>query len=56
MTSGTFSPTLATGTALALLDATSGLEAGGEVVLDVRGRPLPARLVHPPFVDSSPRR
>jgi aminomethyltransferase len=47
-TSGTFSPTLGRGIALALLDAT--VEAQAPVTVDVRGRPLPARVVRPPFV------
>jgi aminomethyltransferase len=53
-TSGTFSPTLRTGIALALLDtaamASAGLEPGSEVTVDVRGRPLPCTIVKPPFV------
>jgi aminomethyltransferase len=53
-TSGTFSPTLRTGIALALLDtaamAAAGLEQGAEVTIDVRGRPLPCTIVKPPFV------
>jgi aminomethyltransferase len=52
-TSGTFSPTLRTGIALALLDVEVTL---GELVnIDVRGRDLPARVVRPPFVESSPK-
>lgn len=47
-TSGTFSPTLKRGVALALLD--SSLAEGDEVVVDVRGRPLRSRVVRPPFV------
>ena len=48
VTSGTFSPTLKQGIALALL----GLNAkeGDEVVVDVRGRDVPAKVVKPPFV------
>ena len=49
-TSGTFSPTLRTGIALALLDTSAGLEPGGEVAVDVRGRPLSCTIVKPPFV------
>jgi aminomethyltransferase len=50
VTSGTFSPTLRTGIALALLDTSAGLRAGDEVAVDVRGRRSPMRVVKPPFV------
>ncbi|WP_280265056.1 glycine cleavage system aminomethyltransferase GcvT [Nocardia wallacei] len=49
-TSGTFSPTLKIGIALALLDKSAGLEPGDEVEVDVRGRRLRAEVVKPPFV------
>ncbi|MFC3688103.1 glycine cleavage system aminomethyltransferase GcvT [Aquipuribacter hungaricus] len=49
-TSGTFSPTLRTGIALALLDTAAGLVAGDEVVVDIRGRALRCRVARPPFV------
>ncbi|MBB5918090.1 aminomethyltransferase [Nocardia transvalensis] len=49
-TSGTFSPTLKIGIALALLDTAAGLEPGDEVEVDVRGRRLRAEVVRPPFV------
>ncbi len=49
-TSGTFSPTLKQGIALALLDAR--VAEGDQVAVDVRGRPLPCRVVKPPFVPS----
>ena len=52
-TSGTFSPTLRTGIALALLDPTVGL--GDAVEIDVRGRALPCEVVKPPFVESHVR-
>ncbi|MCW2527481.1 MAG: gcvT [Pseudonocardiales bacterium] len=55
VTSGTFSPTLKHGIGLALIDTASGLGEGSEVVLDVRGRQSPARLVKPPFVVSHVR-
>ena len=55
VTSGTFSPTLGTGIALALLSTATGLQEGAEVVVDVRGRSLRGRLVRPPFVAASPR-
>ncbi|MFT4044206.1 MAG: glycine cleavage system aminomethyltransferase GcvT [Gordonia sp. (in: high G+C Gram-positive bacteria)] len=51
-TSGTFSPTLKKGIALALIDTASGISAGAEVVIDVRGRALPCEVVIPPFVAS----
>jgi aminomethyltransferase len=49
-TSGTFSPTLRTGIALALLDTAAGLEPGASVAVDVRGRTLACEVVKPPFV------
>ncbi|MFD4470433.1 glycine cleavage system aminomethyltransferase GcvT [Rhodococcus sp. NPDC058505] len=49
-TSGTFSPTLKVGIALALLDASAGVAAGDEVTVDVRGRALRCEVVAPPFV------
>lgn len=52
-TSGTFSPTLRQGIALALLER--DVAVGDEVSIDVRGRELGARVVKPPFVDASPR-
>ncbi|MEV4314394.1 glycine cleavage system aminomethyltransferase GcvT [Actinocrispum sp. NPDC049592] len=54
-TSGTFSPTLKTGIALALVDTTAGIEPGAHVVLDVRGRQLTCEVVKPPFVDTHVR-
>jgi len=53
VTSGTFSPTLKQGIALALLERS--VAVGHEVVIDVRGRDLPAQVVKPPFVDVSVR-
>lgn len=50
-TSGTFSPTLGVGIALALLDTAAGVEAGEEIVVEVRGRSLRAEVVVPPFVE-----
>jgi aminomethyltransferase len=50
-TSGTFSPSLKQGIALALLDRS--VEDGDEVVVDVRGRDLRCRVVKPPFVQVS---
>ncbi|HEY0640089.1 MAG TPA: glycine cleavage system aminomethyltransferase GcvT [Pseudonocardiaceae bacterium] len=54
-TSGTFSPTLREGIALALVDTAAGLEPGAEVSVDVRGRPLACTVVKPPFVESHVR-
>ncbi|HYN28656.1 MAG TPA: glycine cleavage system aminomethyltransferase GcvT [Dermatophilaceae bacterium] len=48
VTSGTFSPTLRSGIALALLDRS--VAVGDEVVVDVRGRDVPATVTTPPFV------
>ncbi len=52
-TSGTFSPTLKAGVALALVAPT--LTFGDEVAIDIRGRSVPARVVRLPFVESSPK-
>ncbi len=52
-TSGTFSPTLSTGIALALLDP--GVRLGDRVEVDVRGRALPCEIIKPPFVASHVR-
>jgi aminomethyltransferase len=52
-TSGTFSPTLKQGIALALLDR--GVSEGDEVSVDVRGRALRCRVVRPPFVEVATR-
>jgi aminomethyltransferase len=49
VTSGTFSPTLKQGIALALCDRSVSL--GDEVVIDVRGRAIPATVTKPPFVE-----
>ncbi|MFR9753216.1 glycine cleavage system aminomethyltransferase GcvT [Nocardia sp. 004] len=52
-TSGTFSPTLELGIALALFDTSAGIEPGTEVEVDVRGRLLRCEVVRPPFVQPS---
>jgi aminomethyltransferase len=49
-TSGTFSPTLQQGIALALLD--NGINIGDELTIDVRGRALRVEVIKPPFVPS----
>jgi aminomethyltransferase len=48
VTSGTYSPTLRKGIALALLD--SGVADGDQVEVDVRGRREPFTVAKPPFV------
>ena len=54
-TSGTFSPTLKVGIALALIDAGAGISDGALVTVDVRGRPLECEVVRPPFVQVKTR-
>lgn len=51
-TSGTLSPTLERPIALAYLDDPLG--PGDTVTVDVRGTPVTAEVVHPPFVDRDP--
>lgn len=53
VTSGTFSPTLRAGIALALLDRR--VTVGSEVTVDIRGRAERFAVVAPPFVDSNVR-
>ena len=55
VTSGTFSPTLRSGIALAYVERRDDLLEGAEVEVDVRGRRGAARIVKLPFVDRSPR-
>jgi aminomethyltransferase len=55
VTSGTFSPTLGTGVAMAYLAPPGRFEPGAQVQIDIRGRRAPARVVETPFVDRSPR-
>jgi aminomethyltransferase len=55
VTSGTFSPTLRTGIALALLDTAAEPAEGAALAVDVRGRPQPVEVVRPPFVPSHVR-
>lgn len=52
-TSGTFSPTLKIGIAMAYLDA--DITPGDTVGVDVRGKRGEAEVVKPPFVDASPK-
>jgi aminomethyltransferase len=55
VTSGTFSPTLRTGIALALLDTAAGAGEDSELLVDVRGRREAVGVVRPPFVPSHVR-
>ena len=54
VTSGTYSPTLGHGIALARLEV--GIADGAEVAVDVRGTPVIHDVVGTPFVDRDPRR
>jgi aminomethyltransferase len=53
VTSGTFSPTLRVGIALALVD--THLSIGDQVSIDIRGRASSATIVELPFVPSHVR-
>jgi aminomethyltransferase len=55
VTSGTFSPMLGAGIALAYLWPSDVVEPGGTVEVDIRGRRGTADVVRPPFVDRNPR-
>ena len=55
VTSGTFSPLLGHGIAMAYLSPADAFEPGTTVEIDIRGRRAPARVVSTPFVDRSPR-
>jgi aminomethyltransferase len=55
VTSGTFSPLLGVGIALAYLSPGDSFEPDTEVEIDIRGRRAPARVVRTPFVERSPR-
>jgi aminomethyltransferase len=50
-TSGTFSPTLQKGIALALVSP--GVNEGDQLIVDVRGRDLSVTVTKPPFVTPS---
>ncbi|OZD57713.1 glycine cleavage system protein T [Rhodococcus sp. 14-2470-1a] len=52
-TSGTFSPSLGVGIALALLDSSAAVTPGDTVEVDVRGRTLACEVVAPPFVSAN---
>ncbi len=55
VTSGTFSPILHRGIALAYLSPADGFEPGRPVEVDIRGRLGAAEVVKPPFVNRNPR-
>jgi aminomethyltransferase len=54
-TSGTFSPTLKVGIAMAYLAPRDRFSAGDRVEVDIRGRRGSAEVVKPPFVHRSPK-
>jgi len=54
-TSGTFSPSLKVGIALALLDTERAIADGQTVTVDVRGRRLECEVVKTPFVEAKTR-
>lgn len=54
-TSGTFSPTLGAGIAMAYLAPADAFEPGTAVQVDIRGRLAAAVITAPPFVDRNPR-
>lgn len=54
-TSGTFSPTLKLGIAMAYLSPADRFSPGDRVEVEVRGRWGEAEVVRPPFVQASPR-
>ena len=53
ITSGTFSPSLKIGIALAFID--SKIPIGAQLSIDIRGRHIIAEVVKPPFVPSKVR-
>jgi aminomethyltransferase len=55
VTSGTFSPLLGHGIALAYLSPPDAFEPGVAVQIDIRGRSAAATIVTTPFADRSPR-
>ncbi|HEU4356475.1 MAG TPA: glycine cleavage system aminomethyltransferase GcvT [Actinomycetota bacterium] len=55
VTSGSFSPTIGTGIAMAYLAPAERFDPGAAVTIDIRGRPASATVTRPPFVDRNPR-
>ena len=53
LTSGGYAPTLEVGIGLGYIDRR--VDVGTAAVIDVRGRPVDAKVVAPPFVDRSPK-
>lgn len=53
LSSGGYSPTLRTGIGMGYLD--KSVDEGDAVAIDVRGKPVPAEVMRPPFVSSSPK-
>ncbi|AWV47622.1 glycine cleavage system aminomethyltransferaseT [Mycobacterium leprae Kyoto-2] len=54
-TSGTFSPTLQVGVALALIDSEAAVQDGQQIIVDVRGRAVECEVVRPPFIEVKTR-
>ena len=54
-TSGTFSPTLKAGIALALIDTAADIADGHRVTVDVRGRAVECEVLKPPFIEAKTR-
>lgn len=54
-TSGTFSPSLKVGIALALIDTAQDVADGSRVEVDVRGRRVECEVVKPPFIAAKTR-
>jgi aminomethyltransferase len=54
-TSGTFSPTLKVGIALALIDSAASIEDGHHVTVEVRGRAIECEVVRLPFIEPKTR-
>lgn len=54
-TSGTFSPTLKVGIALALIDTAAEVADGAHVTVDVRGRAVECEVLRPPLVQAKTR-
>jgi aminomethyltransferase len=55
VTSGNFSPVLGRGIAMAFIDTDAHIKVGEDVVIEMRGRRLPARVADLPFVHAGSR-